>query len=141
MIVVISAFVVYATWRAFEGKFYEWGPYLSPFYSPLIDPATSLVAVFAGDSDSWAGPLGFRVTCYYYRKAYYRAFRVASAGLRGERGRPARNYRGETTFPFILQNVHRYFFYVATIFVVLSVVRRNRRLPISTANSASASAR
>ncbi len=35
---VLGAFGVYATLRAFEGKFYEWGPYLSPFYSPLIDP-------------------------------------------------------------------------------------------------------
>ena len=38
VIVVLGAFGVYATLRAFEGKFYEWGPYLSPFYSPLIDP-------------------------------------------------------------------------------------------------------
>ena len=38
VIVVLSAFGLYATLRAFEGKFYEWGPYLSPFYSPLIDP-------------------------------------------------------------------------------------------------------
>ena len=59
--------------RAFEGTYYEWGPYLSPFYSPLIDPhhrwwpfsPALLILVW---------PLGFRVTCYYYRKAYYRAF-------------------------------------------------------------------
>ena len=31
------------------------------------------MAVFAGHFDSRA-PLGFRATCYYYRKAYYRAF-------------------------------------------------------------------
>jgi hypothetical protein len=59
-------------------------------------------------------PLGFRLTCYYYRKAYYRSFFLAPpacvvAGL--SRGR----YRGETRFPFILMNVHRFFFYVATI--------------------------
>ncbi|MGB6823577.1 MAG: hypothetical protein WBE21_15975, partial [Candidatus Acidiferrales bacterium] len=34
----LAAFAVYATLRAFQGHFYEWGPYLSPFYSPLIDP-------------------------------------------------------------------------------------------------------
>src|SRR6266852_560439 len=38
VVVVLGGFGVYATLRAFEGKFYEWGPYLSPFYSPLIDP-------------------------------------------------------------------------------------------------------
>ena len=33
----LGAFGVYATLRAFEGANYQWGPYLSPFYSPLID--------------------------------------------------------------------------------------------------------
>ena len=73
VIVLLGAFGVYATLRAFEGTYYEWGPYLSPFYSPLIDPhhrwwpfSPALLILI------W--PLGFRVTCYYYRKAYYRAF-------------------------------------------------------------------
>ncbi len=38
IIIVMGGFSIYATLRAFEGKYYEWGPYLSPFYSPLIDP-------------------------------------------------------------------------------------------------------
>jgi hypothetical protein len=29
VVVVLGAFSVYATWRAFENEFYEWGPYLS----------------------------------------------------------------------------------------------------------------
>ncbi len=115
VVVVLGGFGVYATLRAFEGKFFEWGPYLSPFYSPLIDshhhwlpniisPAL-LILVF---------PLGFRTTCYYYRKAYYRAFFLdPPACAVGER--VGRNYRGETRFPFILQNVHRYFLYAAII--------------------------
>jgi len=54
-------------------------------------------------------PLGFRVTCYYYRKAYYRAFFLdPPACAVGEPGK--RRYRGETRFPFILQNLHRYFY-------------------------------
>src|SRR5256885_6613197 len=74
VVLVLGAFGIYATLRAFEGKFYEWGPYLSPFYSPLIDEhhhwwKLSPALLILG------GPLGFRATCYYYRKAYYRAFR------------------------------------------------------------------
>src|SRR5260370_1851460 len=38
VVIILSLFGIYATFRAFEGKFYAWGPYLSPFYSPLIDP-------------------------------------------------------------------------------------------------------
>ena len=32
--VVFTAFVIYATWRAFSGDLYYSSPYLSPFYSP-----------------------------------------------------------------------------------------------------------
>lgn len=115
IIVLMGGFSVYATLRAFEGKFYSWGPYLSPFYSPLIDP----------DHHWWkfspallilAGPLGFRATCYYYRKALYRAFLLdPPACAVGESA--GHKYRGETAFPFILQNVHRYFFYLAVLFI------------------------
>lgn len=115
VIVVLGAFSVYATWRAFENDFYEWGPYLSPFYSPLIKPAWwpfSPAILILG------GPLGFRATCYYYRKAYYRSFFLdPPACAVGES--KGHKYRGETAFPLILQNLHRYFLYVALIFLVI----------------------
>ncbi|HZR33563.1 MAG TPA: succinate dehydrogenase [Terriglobales bacterium] len=110
----LGAFAVYATLRAFEGAYFQWGPYLSPFYSPLIDvhhhywPFSPALLILAG-------PLGFRVTCYYYRKAYYRAFFLDPPGC-GVAERP-RQYGGETRFPFILQNLHRYFMYLAVIFL------------------------
>src|SRR5262249_36198563 len=71
----------------------------------------------------WA-PGGFRVTCYYYRKAYYRAFFLDPAGCAvGEPGRycgfqrgPA--YKGETRL-LLFQNLHRYFLYFALIFLVI----------------------
>src|SRR5205823_11589250 len=114
VVVLLGGFGFYATLRAFEGRFYEWGPYLSPFYSPLIDPhhhwwLLSPALLILG------GPLGFRVTCYYYRKAYYRAFFLDPPACMVSEGR--RTYRGETAFPFILQNLHRYFFYIAVIFL------------------------
>ncbi len=91
--------------------------YLSPFYSPYLTPGwlpgwlspALLILVF---------PLGFRTTCYYYRKAYYRSFFAdpiaCAVGERAPKG-----YRGETRFPFILQNVHRYFLYAALVFIVI----------------------
>src|SRR6266852_8427795 len=110
---VLFSFAVYATWAAWTGAHYAWGPYLSPFYSPLVQTSwwplspAFLILVF---------PLGFRVTCYYYRKAYYRAFFLdPPACAVGEPGK--RRYRGETRFPFILQNLHRYFLYAGFIFL------------------------
>ena len=88
--------------------------YLSPFYSPDLKSFGLHFAVSYAFFVMWV-PLGFRLTCYYYRKAYYRAFFLSPPGCavarRGGRG----SYRGETKFPFILQNAHRYFLYLATI--------------------------
>jgi hypothetical protein len=115
VIVLLGGFGIYATLRAFEGAHYEYGPYLSPFYSPLIDPTHKwwplspalLILIF---------PLGFRMTCYYYRKAYYRAFFLDPPACAV--GEPwGHGYRGEAKFPFILQNVHRYFLYAAIVFL------------------------
>jgi hypothetical protein len=115
VIILLGGFGVYATLRAFEGKYYEWGPYLSPFYSPLIDPQHHWWP-FSPALLILVGPLGFRATCYYYRKAYYRAFFLDPPACAV--AEPAkRKYRGETAFPFILQNVHRYFFYLALLFL------------------------
>jgi hypothetical protein len=111
---LLSVFGAYATWRAFEGKYYWSDPYLSPFYSPLIDPQHHWWP-FSPALLILAGPLGFRATCYYYRKAYYRAFFLDPPACAVSEGR--HNYRGETKFPFILQNVHRYFLYLAFLFL------------------------
>ena len=113
--ILLGGFGIYATLRAFEGRFYEWGPYLSPFYSPLID-ASHHWWKFSPALLILAFPLGFRMTCYYYRKAYYRAFFMdPPACAVGES--PNRNYRGEAKFPFVLQNLHRYFLYAAIVFL------------------------
>ena len=117
VVLVLGGFGVYATLRAFEGKYYEWGPYLSPFYSPLIDPQHQWLPRWLSPALLiLAAPLGFRATCYYYRKAYYRAFFWDPPACAVDES-PRRHYRGETAFPFILQNVHRYFFYLAVLFI------------------------
>ena len=119
-VVVLSSFIAYATWRAFEGDSYEWGAYLSPFYSPLLDVswAHKLGLSFMTPAILiLAGPASFRFTCYYYRKAYYRAFAwdPPACGV-GERA-PHR-YNGETKL-FVIQNLHRYAMYVALLFLVI----------------------
>jgi hypothetical protein len=110
--IVLGAFGIYSTWRAFANADFLYGPYLSPFYSPYIlvswwhfSPAILIL---------WA-PLGFRATCYYYRKAYYRSFFLSPPAC-AVRPRPKEgSYTGENRFPFILQNIHRYFFYAAGV--------------------------
>lgn len=131
----LSAFIVYTTWAAFQGVHYfydgEGAHYLSPFYSPLLFGQANEPRWFEATQPSWwppwlpfspaflilVGPAGMRFTCYYYRGAYYKAFwgDPPSCGV----GEPRKGYRGEYSFPLIMQNVHRYFFYPAAMFVVI----------------------
>jgi hypothetical protein len=129
VILGFGAFIVYSTWAAFQGDYYTFGPYLSPFYSPEI---------FGDSPHAWFGPKpglwpnwlpfspallilwapgGFRFTCYYYRGAYYKAFWGDPPSCTV--GEPRKSYRGEQKFPLIFQNVHRYFLYLALGFIVL----------------------
>jgi hypothetical protein len=121
--VVFSAFVVYATWRAFAGADYYSAPYLSPFYSPCLTDDCVAGSSDFGQPFSWwqlspallilIFPLGFRMTCYYYRKAYYRAFWLSPPACAV--AEPHGKYTGETRLPLILQNIHRYFWYAAIV--------------------------
>jgi hypothetical protein len=124
----LGTFVVYSTWAAFQGVHYYFGSYISPFYSPEV-LGTSQHAWFAkpGWWPSWLlfspallilwAPGGFRLTCYYYRGAYYKAFWADPPACAV--GEPRNSYCGESAFPLILQNVHRYFLYLALFFLVV----------------------
>ena len=110
---------LYAFWSALEGSGFEYGPYLSPFYSPVLQLAFwPLSPAFL----SSAIPLGFRATCYYYRKAYYRAWfwdpPACAAPDAGSTGL-GRGYSGERRFPWVLLNSHRFFFYAATVILAI----------------------
>jgi hypothetical protein len=122
----LLAFIGYSTWRAFWGLHTSYSaPYLSPFYSPCLAANCPKIA----DGASWAlfgswwrlspalivliFPLGFRATCYYYRKSYYRSFWSSPPACAV--AEPHASYSGETRFPLILQNLHRYFFYFAVL--------------------------
>ncbi|MFF1440509.1 hypothetical protein [Streptomyces sp. NPDC058295] len=121
----LLAFVVYSTWRAFANADYYAAPYVSPFFSPCL--AENCETMRSGPNwdlfGSWWSlspaililifPLGFRLTCYYYRKAYYRGFWASPPACAV--AEPHKKYTGETRFPLILQNIHRYFFYAAIV--------------------------
>src|SRR5881398_4825 len=125
----LSTFIVYSTWAAFQGKNYFFGNYVSPFYSPEL---------FGNSPHSWFGPKpgcwpqwllfspallvlwapgGFRLTCYYYRGAYYKAFWADPPACTV--GEPRKTYLGERSFPLIMQNIHRYFLYLALLFILV----------------------
>lgn len=123
----LLAFLVYGGVRAFQQQhFFADERYLTPFYSPCVslgcasEPGAAHFGTFLPDHPlipyaalSLPFLLGFRLTCYYYRKAYYRSFWLSPPACAVPE--PHAQYSGETRFPLILQNVHRYFFYVAVL--------------------------
>ena len=131
-------FVIYTTWAMLQGDYYWWsagvegfGGYLSPFYSPLIfinpiaNGAAPMDHSWFGSWPEWwpnlipaspaililAGPLSFRMTCYYYRKFYYRAYFMSPPGC-SVKGIRNKKYKGETAL-LIFQNLHRLTLYIA----------------------------
>ena len=119
-------FVAYSTARAFENANYFAAPYISPFYSPCVTTACegdTFPELFGGPAAIspaiWilVVPLGFRLTCYYYRKAYYRSFWLSPPACAV--AEPHRRYTGETRPPLLFQNVHRYFFLLGLLFNVI----------------------
>lgn len=142
----LTAFIIYANWAAWQGSYYWWsggtqgfGGYLSPFYSPLffikdgVPGSAPMWHAWFGSWPSWLFdfsffpaspawlilifPLSFRFTCYYYRKAYYRAFAGTPPGC-AVGSIPQKPYKGETGL-LIIQNIHRYALYFALAFIFL----------------------
>ncbi|MGH3776849.1 MAG: hypothetical protein ACRDRR_14175 [Pseudonocardiaceae bacterium] len=130
--IVLGVFIIYTTARLFMRDYYWVGDYsyLTPLYSPCLS------ASCAPGSSHFGTPLpafplalplpilifpilaGFRASCYYYRKAGYRAFLQSPPGCAvSER---AKSYTGETRFPLVLQNLHRYFFYLASALLLIN---------------------
>jgi hypothetical protein len=104
--------------------------YLTPFASPCVSAScvegSSHLGVWFGEFPPLI-PLAivtlpflllFRLTCYYYRKAYYRAFWLSPPACAV--AEPHKAYSGETRFPLVVQNAHRYFFYAAILISLLN---------------------
>ncbi len=125
---LLAAALAYLNWAAFQNAHYSFGNYLSPLYSPELWGSShhALFGPKPGWIPSWVPwspaflilpfPAGFRLTCYYYRGAYYKAFwhDPPSCAV----GEPRTGYRGEQKLPLILQNIHRYFLYAALVFLL-----------------------
>jgi hypothetical protein len=118
-----TAFIVYSTWAAFADHDFFADPYLSPFYSPcLTNGCPDEIAWASWDLPTYFTPaiiilifpLSFRATCYYYRKAYYRSFWLSPPACAVSE--PHGKYTGETRFPLLIQNIHRYAWYAALVF-------------------------
>lgn len=120
-----TVFILYSFWSvviASGGHNWEAGPYLSPYYSPLLRfgwwPLSSAILV------AWV-PLAFRATCYYYRKAYFRSYfwDPPACAIREPnhplRAALKRRYTGETRLPWILNNFHRFFLYLALVVLAI----------------------
>jgi hypothetical protein len=129
---LLSGWVLYAVIRTASQRAYFAGSehYLSPFDSPCV---TSSCPDSARDFGTWFGHfppflplalitlpflLGFRVTCYYYRRSYYRAFWASPPACAV--AEPHAKYTGETRFPLIVQNLHRYFWLAAGVISVIN---------------------
>jgi len=132
----LVVFFGYLTLRAFDATHVWYPPYISPTVAPpLFTPASGYpgsvpveYAWLGAFPDWWpaflpqspaffvpALAIAFRLTCYYYRGAYYKAFAMrppacAVAGIR-------RRYRGETAL-LLFQNLHRYTLYGALFLLV-----------------------
>ncbi len=134
---ILGLFGGYATWAAFQGRHYYASPYLSPFYSPVLfaDPsAPGAVPVWHALLGTWPSwwpaflpaspaflvllfPGAFRVTCYYYRKAYYRALTGSPPACAVvPLAKASRPYQGETAW-LLFQNLHRFALYFALLFL------------------------
>jgi hypothetical protein len=129
ILVGLGAFVVYSTWAALQGEHYTHGPYLSPFYSPELwgNSSHAVFGTLPGWWPAWLpyspaililwAPAGFRLTCYYYRGAYYKAFWADPPNCAV--GEPRKGYIGESNWPLRVMNIHRYFLYVAILFIFM----------------------
>ena len=143
----LTAFLIYGMWSALQADYYWYsagesgfGGYLAPFYSPLLfikegvpgaaPMSHSIFGAWPGWWPSWIPPSPsllilaipgiFRFTCYYYRKAYYRAFTgtppACAVGALPRSGKSG--YVGETGLMRI-QNIHRITMYFAVLYIII----------------------
>ena len=105
----LSTFIVYATWAAFQGNHFEYGPYLSPFYSPLLF-GDSQHAWFGPNPTWWPPRFRSRQRCSFSGRLVGFESPATTIGARTTKsfwadppsctvGEPRKSYLGERSFP------------------------------------------
>lgn len=148
--IALALIITYATVRAFQNdpSLLAGTNYISPLYTPYLPHWAEMFGIHLPFLEKvsidgnlgwilspalfimWV-PAGFRATCYFYRRVYYRSYFTAPMAcavdvkpkspliaLLGS----GKKYLGEKAFPMVLMNLHRYFFYLAALFIVLHSV-------------------
>ncbi len=131
LMISLAVFVVYASYRvwtmgtdvivAHHGYHYQ-SPFVATNITHWIPGSLIEVAPFLAYPGMLLLPFagGFRFTCYYFRRAYYRSF-VARPGACSTEAWKGKEYKGEKRL-LVFQNLHRYFFYIALVLWVLHVI-------------------
>src|SRR5918992_1525141 len=106
-VVIFTAWLAYGLVRSLMGSDFWVAEYhyLTPFYIPFAVLSLPVLLLF-------------RLSCYYYRKAYYRAYWASPPACAV--GEPHQSYTGERRFPLISQNLHRYTWVAAFIVSVIN---------------------
>ena len=128
----LTAAMLYTAWRLFlypESIHYELegSTVMSPIFSPNI-LEWDLFGLKEWDHPPWVNaavlvlwiPFGFRGTCYYMRRVYYRTFFASPTACWVDEPEINKKlgYKGEKRL-FIFNNLHRYFLYAAMIILVI----------------------
>ena len=130
-VVGLTAWLAYASVRVFMQRWYwvEEYHYLTPFYSPVRPTAAYRVPPHFGrflpgpPADPVrraqpAVPAAVPAHLLLLPQGVLPRLLALAAGLRGA-GRRTRRYTGETRFPLIFQNLHRYFVLRAPVIISL----------------------
>ena len=122
----LGGITAYAMWAALQTANYAKGSYISPLYSPCVATSCGSHTTFSFIGSWWHWspallvvifPVGVRATCYYYRKLYYRSFWLSPPACAVID--PHQTYSGESRFPLVLQNAHRYFWMASVVVAVI----------------------
>ena len=135
----LTAALLYTFWRLFlygteaanGASLISYELHGSTVMSPIFSPNVLEWDVFGlntWDHPSWVNaavlvlwiPFGFRGTCYYMRRVYYRTFFASPTACWVDEPdiNRAIGYKGEKRL-FIFNNLHRYFLYAAMVILVI----------------------
>lgn len=131
LVAALTLFVIYSTYRVYtmgtdpvvanHGYHYQ-SPFVAMDFTFLVPDAVTAVVPFLAYPGMLLLPIagGFRFTCYYFRRAYYRSF-VARPAACATEAWSGKDYKGETRL-MVFQNLHRYFMYAAIVMWALHAI-------------------